>query len=64
MEIGEPIKVFKERCGDGYHKKGDWKSGVIIDIYPNFYLVTVEGKYKECFFKNEVYGINEVVEPR
>ena len=64
MEVGTRIKVFKERCGDMYHKKGDWKTGVILKEYSNYYLVLLEDKYKECFFKSEVFGINEVVEPR
>lgn len=58
MEIGTRIKFFEPKEGDTYHRKGKWKQGVILQIFPTFYLVLVENSYRECFHKDEVYDIN------
>lgn len=62
MEIGTRIKFFEPKKGDTYHRKGKWKQGIILQKFPRFYLVLVEEKYKECFYENEVFLINENIE--
>ena len=54
IEIGDKIKVFKERNSDTYHKQGEYKNGVVLGKYPNFYLVLIEDSYRECFRENEL----------
>lgn len=59
MDIGTRVKVFKEKEGDTYHRIGDWKKGIILQKLPNFYLVLLEGNYKECFYESEVFKLDE-----
>ena len=63
MEKGTRVKVFKEKDSDIYHKTLIKKTGTIIGEYPMFYLVLLDDNYRECFYKNEVYRINEDIEP-
>lgn len=55
-EVGSEVKVFKSRDFDTCHQKGEWKKGVILKKYSNFYLILIEGAYKECFYESEVYS--------
>lgn len=54
IEIGDKIKVFKEKNSDTYHKQGAYKQGVVLAKYPNFCLVWLEDSYRECFRENEL----------
>lgn len=62
IEIGDKIKVFKD--GDAYHKKGEWKKGVVLGKYPNFCLVMIEEKYRESFKESELIKNDKNNEPR
>lgn len=63
MEAGTRVKVFKESEFDIYHRTLVVKTGTIIKEYPRFYLVLMDANYRECFYKNEVFRINEDIEP-
>lgn len=54
IEIGDEVTVFKEKNEDYYHKQGEYKKGIVLAKYPNFYLLQIEGKYKECFKRSEI----------
>lgn len=51
---GTKVKVFKEKNYDTYHKQGEYKNGVVLKKYPNFYLLLLEDSYRECFRENEI----------
>ena len=59
INIGDAVKVFKARDFDTCHQKGEWKKGVVLKKYPQFYLILIENAYKECFFESEVWLIND-----
>lgn len=63
MEAGTRVKVFKDSEFDIYHRNVVIKTGTIVKEYPRFYLVLLDGGYKECFYKNEVFRINEDIKP-
>lgn len=63
MEKGTRVKVYKEKEYDIYHRSFEIKTGTIIGEYPRFYLVLLDGNYRECFFKNEVFKIDEDIKP-
>lgn len=57
IKEGSEIRVYKLKGGDSYHTAGEYKYGKAIKQYPNFWLVELEGKYKECF---KTYELEEV----
>lgn len=59
IEEGSKVMVFKEREGDTYHRQGEYKTGVVLKKYPNFCLVWLEDKYRECFKEYELIGVKE-----
>lgn len=56
---GTKVKVFKEKYGDTYHRQVEEKTGVVLKKYPNFYMILLEDKYRECFKEYELMIMEE-----